>query len=227
MIGIVTALKEEALELEKALMEKRLKLFGGFRFFTGSFLENELVLARTGMGHNRALQGTRELLEHFPVKYVICSGFAGALNPELKVGDLLIAENMSDPVLLQIASNLEFKDNGIKKGKVFSVDRPILSMKEKRRFFYSTGAMAVDMETSAVREQTLKFGIPLLAVRAISDTAQESITLFRLFRLRYQATIAGHSLNNFFEKWFTSIEGCSKIDIYTDCHRLKETDDPR
>jgi adenosylhomocysteine nucleosidase len=49
--------------------------------------------------------------------------------------------------------------------------RPAELVSEKAALFRETGALAVDMETAAIAAACQRAGVPLLAMRAISDTA--------------------------------------------------------
>jgi adenosylhomocysteine nucleosidase len=41
--------------------------------------------------------------------------------------------------------------------------------------FRATGALAVDMETAIVREATARLNVPIIAIRSISDAANETL----------------------------------------------------
>lgn len=206
MIGIIFALKEEASNFEKALEGKKNKTYDRFRLLEGRFLNNDIVTVKTGMGRQNAKEGARCLLKNFAIEYVISAGFAGALHPELRIGDLIIGEDISTPVLLELAEGLRVDNIRLKKGKIISERHIACSVNKKRELFLATGALAVDMETDAIRDETLKAGIPLLAVRSICDAANEPVNLLRILRLYSQTKTAELSLYNFFNEWFKKNE---------------------
>jgi adenosylhomocysteine nucleosidase len=95
-----------------------------------------------------------------PDATIIMAGLAGALDPSLKVGDVVI----DDPHGLVPASI-----DGCRRGAIHGADRIIATPAEKSALFERTGALAVDMESTIVK----KSAASIINVRAISDTADE------------------------------------------------------
>ncbi len=56
------------------------------------------------------------------------------------------------------------------------VDRLVASPEAKRVLARETGADAVDMESAAIEEVCREAGVPFLAVRAVSDTADTALS---------------------------------------------------
>jgi hypothetical protein len=100
-----------------------------------------------------------------PYAAIIMAGLAGALDPALVVGDVVI-----DSRTTWRASRLRFKRVGFQ-----SADEVVTSAAEKAQLFAKTGAAVVDMETAKVRAAAAAYSIPFLGIRAISDSADESI----------------------------------------------------
>jgi hypothetical protein len=98
---------------------------------------------------------------------VMIAGLAGALKPDLNVGDVVV-----DAPPQIIPTNLDFR---MVAGEIFTSTAIVGQPQEKALLFEQTGAFAVDMETSIVRDEAHRLGLPLLAVRAISDGAQDAI----------------------------------------------------
>lgn len=105
-------------------------------------------------------------------KYLISAGFAGALDPELRVGDLLLSENFSSPQLLG-SSHLDLTNDRFFVGKLATAPAVIDSKFARERLAVQSGAVAVDMETEFVAAACAALGIPMLSLRAISDTPAE------------------------------------------------------
>src|SRR5439155_10300683 len=61
------------------------------------------------------------------------------------------------------------------RGRIHTVDGPVLTPAEKAELFRKTGALAVDMESTAIRAAAQQAGVPFIAIRAISDAADEAI----------------------------------------------------
>lgn len=101
---------------------------------------------------------------------IINTGFCGALDPSLRVGDIVVWGDV--PCATRAA-----------RGEISSSDRVVVTAEEKRRLREKTGAIAAEMEAGAVREIAAEWGVPFYCVRAVSDTAGEDMPLdFNLYR---------------------------------------------
>src|SRR5208282_3301567 len=96
---------------------------------------------------------------------VILAGLAGALDPTLKVGEIVF-EAIPD----KFWNPLPFRQC-----KIHTADHLISSVAEKKQLFIETGCAAVDMEGSIVRRLAGSAGVPMLHIRAIGDSAAESL----------------------------------------------------
>jgi adenosylhomocysteine nucleosidase len=96
---------------------------------------------------------------------LVMAGLAGALDPALGVGDVVIddPQGLAGPLS-------EYRHGGI-----WSADRIVATPAEKAEIFSRTGALAVEMEGARARECAERLGIPYIAVRAISDSAGETL----------------------------------------------------
>jgi adenosylhomocysteine nucleosidase len=90
---IVTPLKEEYDDLHQSLSALGLKseIARIGKLDIHRFPALDLTLARGGHGKVQFGVQTRYLLDHAPFDLVVCAGAAGALAPEVKVGDLIVA----------------------------------------------------------------------------------------------------------------------------------------
>jgi nucleoside phosphorylase len=104
--------------------------------------------------------------------FLISAGFAGALEKELRIGNLLVSENYSSPQLLRSAQ-AALTGAGIFQGKLLTVPDVIESNSEREQLATKTGAAAVDMETEFIAEACADHQLPMLSLRAISDTPSE------------------------------------------------------
>jgi hypothetical protein len=94
-------------------------------------------------------------------------GLAGALDPRLKVGDVVID---ADP-----ATALQLADATLRRGRIHTSRRLIGSPAEKQALFARTGALAVDMEQEIVKVALTPLGVSVIGIRAISDAANTSL----------------------------------------------------
>jgi adenosylhomocysteine nucleosidase len=124
----------------------------------------------TGIGRQNAEKSLREFLATHSPKLVLTCGFAGGLNPDLKLGDIIFEtsdENLRAKLLAY----------GAKPAKFFCADRIATTVAEKKKLHAETGADAVEMESAAIHAVCRERGIPCATVRVISDTANEGLPL--------------------------------------------------
>lgn len=91
-IGLICAIPEERVDLKAALDHDETVTLGGLDFDRGSLGGHEVVLAEAGIGKvNTAVVATL-LASRFDADLLAFSGVAGGLDPDLAIGDLVIAE---------------------------------------------------------------------------------------------------------------------------------------
>jgi adenosylhomocysteine nucleosidase len=90
--AILGAFEREVTLLEDRLSKQQEHQIEGIRFVTGKLHGREVVMTRTGIGKVNAAMTTTLLIEHFKPEHIIFTGIAGAVNPELRPGDIVIAE---------------------------------------------------------------------------------------------------------------------------------------
>lgn len=154
----------------------------------------------TGVGRKVAAERVRSALEQPPRPTIVISGgFAGALSDQLAVGELLLAENFSDAEPLAAAKRA-LAQTPHRIGKLATADSVLDSADERRQLAQTSEAVAVDMETEAIRDACRAAGLPMLSTRVITDTpampfpAPPSV-LFDVERQRTDfVRLAGHVL---------------------------------
>ena len=113
----------------------------------------------------------REVHRHrLQPKRVITAGFAGGLNPNLRNGMVLYEDDDAD-----FSEDLE--DLGAIKARFYCHRRVATTAEEKLALWKSTGADAVEMESSVIRTICREFGIPSVTIRVISDDARLDLPL--------------------------------------------------
>ena len=132
-----------------------------------------ISLLLTGIGRENAAKAVREFLAvaaGSPPALVLTCGFAGGLDPDLKLGDVVFEtadENLRGKLLAA----------GVKTTKFFCADRIATTIAEKKKLRVETGADAVEMESAAIQAVCAEQKIPCATVRVISDTAGEDLPL--------------------------------------------------
>jgi nucleoside phosphorylase len=102
---------------------------------------------------------------------LISTGFAGALDDQLELGDLLLAKNFSTIDLSGRRSSLS--NLAIRMADLLTVSALIDSSDERNKIARTSGAAAVDMETESIARACATHGLPLLSLRVITDTPRE------------------------------------------------------
>ena len=125
------------------------------------------LLVANGPGPRCVAEVLRQKMD---VSGIINTGFCGALDPSLRIGDIVVWGDV--PCHSRFA-----------RGEISSSDRVIVTMDEKRELRERTGAIAAEMEAGAVKKTADRWGTPFYCVRAVSDTANEDMPLdFNLYR---------------------------------------------
>jgi len=136
-----------------------------------------------GIGRQNAERSVRHFLASAAPELVLTCGFAGGLNPELKVGEVVFeigkqqsaTGNQSEPP--DVGCYEKLMAAGAKPVKFFCADRIATTVTEKKRLRDETGADAVEMESAAIQAVCAEKNIPCATVRVISDPADEDLPL--------------------------------------------------
>lgn len=125
-----------------------------------------------GVGSDAARMAADAAIRWQSPDIVVMAGFGGALIPSLTVGDVAIATDVSD----EAGSSWPCLDVGQQCSRLLSTSRLISTPSEKRLLAERHRAVVVDMESAGVAAVCEKHSIPLLAVRAVSDTIDTALS---------------------------------------------------
>jgi len=167
MIGITFALPVESADLRRLLTNCVPAQAKDNALVHGEWHGQQIALLHTGVGARVCQRRLKDFFERERVRCLISSGFAGALTDRFKVGDLFVAENFSSRDLVAAVRNLSMQ---VQFGKLATVPRMVESAAERRDLSASSDADAVDMETECIAQACAFRDLPLLSLRAISDT---------------------------------------------------------
>lgn len=126
---------------------------------------------------------------------LVSVGVAGALEPSLRPGHLLVASRVvdrdatydADPAwLAALARRLSVRPVVVAGG-----DRIVATREEKRALGASTGAAAVDMESHVVARIAQEHGLPFAVLRAITDPAETTLPSAARLAMRPDGGIDG------------------------------------
>ena len=178
MIAIVSATKEELSFLLNKISNKESVIINSVEFVKGNYLSTPLLVAISGVGIKRARNCTRTLLQKFRPEFIVSAGFAGALNPKLKVGDLVIPDwvmSLKAENKIFLANKLPYLAFNYTNGGLLTENSFISNREKKLDLFVESSADIVDMETWAVAEVAGEKNISLISVKVVSDTAGSSL----------------------------------------------------
>jgi adenosylhomocysteine nucleosidase len=158
-LAIVAALEREVRPLVRMWRVSEREHDGrGFRFYE----DNEKVLVCGGIGAEAARRATQAVIVIFAPTVVYSVGFAGALDPALKVG-----------TVIQPAQVIDARDGSrvnVSGGEGVLVSfGSVASPAQKAKLKESFGAQAVDMEAAAVARAAQLRGVEFRAMKSISD----------------------------------------------------------
>jgi adenosylhomocysteine nucleosidase len=214
-VGIIAALKEEIDPLVQSMEDVETSKWGRRIIHHGKIGDCQVLAMAGGVGKVKGAAATQYLIDRFSVETVVCTGVAGAVNPRLHTGDIVISEKAlehdfdpGDPALLKkfrkrwleadaemvklaldAAKELNLADR-CRPGKVLTGDQAIVSQDRRQWLWETFRGDCVDMESAAVAQVCQMNRVPWVIVRAISDSAEEdSIAEFR-GNLREAASLA-------------------------------------
>jgi len=125
----------------------------------------------TGMGRRNAVEGVRQAIALAQPKRVITSGFAGGLNPKLKFGTVVYEEDFD------AGFGPQLEQAGAVRATFHCHHRVAVTAGEKAGLWQTTGADAVEMESSVIRNICREAKIPSATIRVISDDASQDLPL--------------------------------------------------
>ena len=112
-VAILGAFDEEVAILEAQLVAPRAHTIEGIQFMAGTLNKQSVVIARTGVGKVNAAMTATLIIEHFQPNKVIFTGVAGGLNPDLQIGDIVIAQKTAQHDLGRLES-AELENFGVR-----------------------------------------------------------------------------------------------------------------
>src|SRR5713226_101057 len=157
----------------RKLREFVVKDGGSQQFFSAQFGATEVNVILTGIGCKSAWLETAKQVWNGDVDVCISSGLAGALRPQYRPGDVLVARMVKavgwkrtvegDSELVELAASM----GATIVSSFHSADHVLANAAEKREL--GSVADAVDMESGEVLFEASAFGARVVAVRGISD----------------------------------------------------------
>ena len=209
MIGLIGAMALEVENLVKELDSHTEETILGITFHTGKLEGKDVVLAVCGVGKVFAAICAQTMILRYHPECILNIGVAGALAPELQVGDMAIAtaaiqhdmdtSAIGDPVglisginLVQLPCDLALAEKialcseaaGYRtvRGIVASGDQFIADPSKKAWIRTTFDAIACEMEGAAIVHTCYAAGVQCGVIRSISDSLEGDGMDFEAFK---------------------------------------------
>jgi len=157
--------------------------------FTGGWKGHRVSVMGGGMGIPSTLIYVTELARHFGVKRVVRVGTCGAIAPDLRLGDIVVAlgagtdsrvnrvrsrdydlpATASWPLLERVVRTAQRQARPVQVGNIFSSDLFYHPDPDMRALLPRLGFLAIEMEAAGLYGVAAELGIETLAVLTVSD----------------------------------------------------------
>lgn len=171
MLTIAFPTEYEAAEFVSGLANKKKIHISDVPCYQGAFDTVPVLVVITGMGGEMAAQRVKKVLAQEHADIFVMAGFAGALNPELKKGQVIVADRYSSRDLFDFIRLIP----GYDIAALHTASRVVSTPDEKLALGQQTGCQLVDMEMAAVAAVVSSYGTDILGIRVISDEAHEAV----------------------------------------------------
>jgi len=134
---------------------------------------DEVRTVANGVGAHRAAAGIDDALTGFRPDVMISMGFCGALDPSLKIADIVVGTTVfaggrafpGEPPITSAAH---------RSGPICTADHIVGTAEEKKKL-HSSGQIAVEMEAAGVAQRAQKLGVPFFCIKSVTDLADETL----------------------------------------------------
>ncbi len=136
-----------------------------------------LLMLANGPGPNLAAQAVDVAFMAESIDAVVSTGMCGALAPDLKLLDIVVADRVVDSArFVEFPASAPTSRQEFRTGTVISEDRVAVTALDKRSL-RDRGGDAVEMEAAGVARRASERGARFFCVRIVSDTADEGLVL--------------------------------------------------
>lgn len=196
-IAIMGAMPEEIAPILEKIGTYNTIEYAGNTYYEAQYKNADLVIAYSKIGKVFSTLTATIMIEHFGAQKLLFSGVAGAVSPELRVGDLVVATKLAqhdldisafghpfgyvpegsvyiqtDKEMLamskEVALNMQ-KD--LKEGIIATGDQFVANQERKNWILQNFQADALEMEGGSVAVVCDALNVPFFILRAISDAA--------------------------------------------------------
>jgi len=93
MIALFGAFDGEISELVRTFEPKSMTEWNGFTFHEGVIEHHEVIITKSGVGKSMAAMLTQKVIDRYSPECIIFTGLAGSINPDIFIGDTVVARD--------------------------------------------------------------------------------------------------------------------------------------
>ena len=187
-IGLIAAMPLESEALLECIQEWKRTPLGAIQGARFRLMDRDCLVVTSGMGIQHAMDGTRALLAAISPQVLVSFGIAGAVNADLRIGDVVVARNtcwldkdlpgplqplasLSKEAWNAAAQALQPDGARLVAGTAITTrgSQVVLGLQEEMTH------PVLEMETVGIAQVAAEMGIPLVSIRSISDGPQSPI----------------------------------------------------
>lgn len=204
-IGIMGAMEQEITMLQSQMEQSNAWNYAHLTFIEGKLAGCDIILVKCGIGKVAAAVATTVLIDRFAPDYVVNTGSAGGFDPELEIGDIVIASGVQH-------HDVDVTHFGYERGQVFGMPSiygtcpkmhaaAMAAAEKLEGVNYKEGLVctgdsfigcddaagrlrdqfpnmyAVEMEGAAIGQTCHMLDTPFLVIRSLSDIAGKTSTM--------------------------------------------------
>jgi adenosylhomocysteine nucleosidase len=196
MLALLGAFGHEIADLRRQMVIEEDVASRFCRVYRGRLKSRDCLLVQTGMGKDRAENAAHFILQRYTVNTMISLGFAAALTPQLRAGDVVVCSTLhcatgpeengqrlepcaSDAHLLSLASQL-LGASAPSCSIGSSITVPLLHSSPERiqELDKAFRVHIADMESYWIASIASAHHIPFIAIRSVSETMHDSLEPF-------------------------------------------------
>ncbi|OAA31686.1 hypothetical protein AT15_02340 [Kosmotoga arenicorallina S304] len=161
----------------------------GRLFSRGIIGQNEVVATSGFIGKIEASAVTQKMIDRFSPSIVVLVSGAGALDPSLKIGDIVAGVEFQEYDLIVPTKSNSTRITSVdsstiehvqkffpeaKLGKIVSGDKLVQCTEERDELFKQTSALCLDMDSAAIARVSQMNKIPFAVFKVILDMCDEN-----------------------------------------------------